>query len=139
MFDNIGGKLKTIALTAAIINMIVFAIGGIVLIFIESFWMGLLFIVLGVLVSWLESTTLYGFGELIEATVQNKDYLKKIADSMERQEKERAADSMNKKESPAQDTIKSVQTINGWICKNCSTWNEDANQFCKMCNRNRNI
>ncbi len=66
MFDNIGGKIKTLAqvmcwagIILSIFCVIPFMAHGMVL-------SGVMFMVIGSLISWVSSFTLYGFGELIE-------------------------------------------------------------------------
>ena len=75
MFDNIGGKLKTLAVGSFSFGLIISIVGGIFLIFVGIFSTvsalapGIVLLIAGPLFSWLGSLTTYGFGELIE---QNK-------------------------------------------------------------------
>ena len=74
MFNNIGGKIKTLAKVLTVIGMILSIIWGIV----EtefSVETGFAIIALGCLFSWVGSFLLYGFGELIDNT-------KEIANNM---------------------------------------------------------
>ena len=72
MFNNIGGKIKTVAATVAWIGIILSCLGGFILIVQgldydeELILYGLLAAGLGSLFSWLGSLTLYGLGQLIE-------------------------------------------------------------------------
>lgn len=66
MFDNIGGKIKTLTKVLMWISISVFFIYGIVLIFDNEVLKGFLVMVVGFLGSWLSSFFLYGFGQLIE-------------------------------------------------------------------------
>lgn len=76
MFDNIGGKIKTVATTIAWLGIIGSIIIGIVMIAKAEdsyypeigIWSGWLVIIVGSLSSWVSSFTLYGFGQLIENT-----------------------------------------------------------------------
>ena len=80
MFHNIGGKIKALAKICTWIGIVSSILFGSFVIFEsgfdETFFMGLLIIILGPLSSWIGSFLLYGFGQLIE----NSD---KIARSLE--------------------------------------------------------
>ena len=69
MFDNIGGKIKTVAQVITWLGIIVSIIAFFVLSTFDNA-IGLAFVVLivGCLASWLSSLTLYGFGQLIQNT-----------------------------------------------------------------------
>ena len=67
MYDNIGGKIKSLAKASFIFASIVEIIAGLALIASEEMILtGLLVLVLGPVVSWVSSWMLYGFGELID-------------------------------------------------------------------------
>ena len=70
MFENIGGKIKTLAIVCTIIGIVISIAVGILYGAEEDFGAGLLIIILGCLSSWLGSFLLYGFGELIENTTE---------------------------------------------------------------------
>ena len=72
MFDNIGGKIKTLAQVVCWIGIICSVISGIVMMANgdELAFLGFMIMVIGSLVSWVSSFTLYGFGQLIENTDQ---------------------------------------------------------------------
>ena len=83
MYDNIGGKIKVVAVAGGILGIIASLIVGFSLISQSSYYaqtapMGLLVIFVGSLASWLSSFCLYGFGELIEKTGANNEALVKI-------------------------------------------------------------
>ena len=67
MFDNIGGKIKVLAVVVTIIGCIVSFVFGIILFVEGEVGMGFLVIIMGGLLSWVSSFVLYGFGELIES------------------------------------------------------------------------
>lgn len=83
MFDNIGGKIKTLAKVICWIGIIVSIIAGIV----AGVAMGsgsgvlvaILIIVIGALCSWIGSFLLYGFGELIDNTKKIEENTRKEA------------------------------------------------------------
>ena len=71
MFNNIGGKIKTLAVVLCIIGMVASLITALVLWSQSSYRSdntaaGLLTLVGGCLVSWVSSFFTYGFGQLIE-------------------------------------------------------------------------
>ena len=67
MFDNIGGKIKSLATILAVLGIIAsIIIGCTILDAGGSGLFGVLTIVGGALLSWLSSFALYGFGQLIE-------------------------------------------------------------------------
>ena len=75
MFDNIGGKIKSLASAIAWIGIIISILSGIVLFFSEGFLIAILVAALGSLSAWIGSFMQYGFGQLIE----NSDYLVRVA------------------------------------------------------------
>lgn len=66
MFDNIGGKIKTLTRVVCWIGIAASAIGGVVCMVDDEVLLGLAVIVGGALASWVGSFVLYGFGELVE-------------------------------------------------------------------------
>ena len=71
MYENIGGKIKMLAVWTAILGIASsVAFGFYILIDEEEFFGGLLIAVLGSLVSWVSTWLLYGFGELIEKVTE---------------------------------------------------------------------
>lgn len=79
MFDNIGGKIKSITKTVCIVNIIACIIIGIVLMTQVGFLLGLAFLFFGASLLWQSCLTMYGFGQLIE----NTDRLAKAASAEE--------------------------------------------------------
>ncbi len=89
MFDNIGGKIKTLAKVMCWIGIIVSVIYGIAMI-ILSFWagvltaiMGIVFSIIGAVLSWVGSFFTYGFGELIETNENSNASLRKIKSDLD--------------------------------------------------------
>ena len=70
MFDNIGEKIKSYAQVVCWIGIIASVIYGIVLMATDDdlIFLGFIVMVIGALVSWASSLTLFGFGEIIEDT-----------------------------------------------------------------------
>lgn len=70
MYDNIGGKIKGLAKVICVIGIIVSVIAGLN-VFADNEqdeFLGVLYFIIGPLLSWVGSFFLYGFGELIEKT-----------------------------------------------------------------------
>lgn len=68
MFENIGSKMKTIAIIVCWAGIIASCVVGISFLANGSWILGICTIVLGSLVSWLSSLFTYGFGQLIDNT-----------------------------------------------------------------------
>ena len=90
MFNNIGGKIKTVAMTLCIIESVISAILGLVLIVVDKSTIatGILLIIVGPLLAWLGSFLLYGFGQLIENSdiLVRQGYARKSFEEEEEQE-----------------------------------------------------
>ena len=72
MFNNIGNKIKGLAVLFTIIGIIASCILGFLTLFIVmNFLWTILIIVVGCLLSWVGSFLLYGFGELVSKTAEN--------------------------------------------------------------------
>ena len=67
MYDNIGGKIKTLAKVTCIVEVILAAISGLALMVDDEdlIPIGLLVMLVGPVIAWISSWLLYGFGELI--------------------------------------------------------------------------
>ncbi len=97
MFNNIGGKIQTLASLIAGVGIFVSLLGGVTATiqmydsFVEDFaFVGIIIGVVGALLSWISSFLLYGFGELIEQTSEINHHLfnlKKENDLKEKIEK----------------------------------------------------
>ena len=68
MYDNIGGKIKSLAKAVFIVEAIAAVIAGIALMASDDDMVpfGLLVMAVGPLVAWVSSWLLYGFGEIID-------------------------------------------------------------------------
>lgn len=68
MFDNVGSKIKGLASFFCWGGIIASVVGGIWLIGLldeDLFWVGIIVLILGSVLSWISSFVLYGFGELV--------------------------------------------------------------------------
>ena len=68
-FENIGGKIKTLAQVVAILGVIVSVIAGLFVLD-DSALYGVLIAFVGSVLSWISSLFIYGFGELIDKTTE---------------------------------------------------------------------
>lgn len=78
MFNNVGEKIKGVAVIWFVLSLIASVILGLATA--ESG--GILFLLIGVVVSWVTALFLYGFGELIESTAENKRINRRILASL---------------------------------------------------------
>lgn len=70
MFDNIGGKIKTLAEVGCRLGITLFVLAAILIGMQGDIFTGLLVLVLGSLGTWIGGFFTYGFGELIENTTR---------------------------------------------------------------------
>ena len=82
MFENIGGKIKSLAKICCILGMVAYILLGGATILVGNVINGIVMIIFGCLVSWIASFAIYGFGELIETTADNNRQLRKIEKSL---------------------------------------------------------
>lgn len=75
MYDNIGSKIKTVAKVVGFAGIIISILTGLLFLLVafseekfSCFAIGILVALLGSLISWASTITLYGFGQLIENT-----------------------------------------------------------------------
>lgn len=69
MYDNIGSKIKTLAIWSFVVEAFAAIIGGIAVLGDQGLgdgWWGLLILILGPIVAWVSSWVLYGFAEIID-------------------------------------------------------------------------
>lgn len=77
MFDNIGGKIKSLAQIMAYILMGLSILAGLLMLFSNPV-VGLLSIVVGCLSAWIGSFFMYAFGELVENSERSANSLNEI-------------------------------------------------------------
>ena len=70
MYENIGGKIKGLAIVVFAIMAILSVVAGVFTLFRDNggFLIGILIAGIGILLSWIGTFFLYGFGQLIENT-----------------------------------------------------------------------
>ena len=131
MFEDIGGKMKTVAMTMFILGCIASVIG--------AFTLGWFVIIIGPLFSWLGSIGLYGMGELIDETTRNCRVNNEILEILRKQkrENEKATQSSDKKpavvSNVSSDLHRTVSAGETWRCEKCGTVNDSTSWYCKDC------
>ena len=119
MFDNIGGKIKTLAKVLCWVG-IIFSVLIAIILFIEAkegsyrtedlyMKLGCIYLIFGPLISWVSSFFMYGFGELIERTTEvalNTRHL-------------RQATRNNKDNSLNRNIISDSEDSHKWRCEKC--------------------
>ena len=68
MYDNMDKKLKGAAKLILIGGAILFGIGGIANMIVDSFFVGLFVMVVGILITWISTWAMYSLGEVLENT-----------------------------------------------------------------------
>lgn len=156
MFDNIGGKIKILAVVVCVIGMIGSAILAIELWSEGGFFAGLLALAVGCLASWIGSFFTYGLGQLIENSDLQVEELNKLR--MQVNELKQPAPEVRKpapaaavheqparqpavRERPAPKTSAYVKPVvydgKNWICDKCGHENLGVQTFCRDCGKHR--
>ncbi len=117
MFNNIGDKIKKLAMVSTILGIIISVIYGIVLMASDNdlIFVGLLVIVLGSLLFWIGSFTLYGFGEMINQLEYSNSNSKKIYDLLNKKESFSTNCIPQHVEKPSEPQ----KSEHKWICNSC--------------------
>ena len=127
MFDNIGDKLKGVAIVSCALGVLASLIGGIAMMVGGAVLIGILTIVLGALLSWVSCLGLYGFGQLIE----NSDTLvAKLGGNAGA-----AAGNAAMPYQAASETIE-MKAASSWQCT-CGAKNPMTVDYCLSCRRSR--
>ena len=99
MFSKIGEKIKALAEVLCWLLIIASLIAGLITISTVNFVIGIAVIIIGAICSWFASFLLYGFGELIDKTVQNEKNTAEIKKLLKQQiVKETEQENVNKTE-----------------------------------------
>ena len=148
MFDNIGGKIKTLATVVCVIGIGASIIAAIALWaqndrYTPTIALGFGVLIGGCLASWIGSFFTYGFGELIEETTRNREINYQILLKLdkevgsERQSPATVRDVpvafANSSRQSRVAPINSTVTSGGWTCKKCGTRNRTSDISCKDC------
>lgn len=135
MFDNIGGKIKGLAYTVAVLGIIASVVGAIVLWAANSYYnntVGTGFIVLigGCIGSWVSGFFTYGFGELIDQQATIISYLRKPIKVVEEPH-----ETTNSPAPARKNTASPINLNTAWTCPKCGSNNAAGQLTCKGCGR----
>lgn len=133
MFDDVGGKIKSLAIFTCCMGIIVSLIVGAVLITKEFFLGGILVIIIGSLMSWIGSVVLCGFGQLIE----NSNVLVSQSFKSEKQSSKITQEKsfVERKKNVNTATPSSVKpSVHQWRCDSCGSMINET--ICPVCGRN---
>lgn len=123
MFNNIGGKIKGLAKVFCWLGIITCIImGAIMCIDDDTVLFGILYMLIGSLLSWIGSFLLYGFGELI-ATTMHISYL------VDKQTSQLHTNYIQ--------TQRKEETHSTWKCVKCGQENSNISAQCKGCGQYR--
>lgn len=163
MFDNIGSKIKTLAVVVCVIGMIGSAIGAIAMWANGVFLGGLVILAVGCLTSWIGSFFTYGLGQLIENSDLQVEELNKLRMQVNELKQpapevrtpapevvesapaaavhEQPAQQPAVRERPAPKTSAYVKPVvydgKNWICDKCGHENLGVQTFCRDCGKHR--
>lgn len=137
---NSGGIIKGIAETIKWIGYIGFSLLFVLIFFLAplflrwdfgvAFFVGLLVLGVGCLISWLSTRLLQGFGELVQYTAEAASYLEHIA--AQRPEMAAETDPKPAAPSPSRPSSKSF-----WRCAKCGYENDASASVCEYCGKPR--
>lgn len=148
MFDNIGGKIKSVAQVLCWIGIVASAISGIAMVFTVNFFVGLLVAAVGGAASWIGSLTMYGMGQLIEETTLNHAINQRILAHLEAGNAGKTAAEVRPFVVPAAHhdergsqasrraaiaAIAPTAGAEGWTCRKCGTRNIRGASTCRDC------
>lgn len=128
MFDNIGDKIKVLAKISTILGIVIFVIYGIVLMVEGLIFVGFLVMVLGSVLSWIGSFTLYGFGEIINQLEYSNSNSQRIYDLLILNRNDILTNSISQQVEIPKEPKKSEHK---WRCNSCGKLrNESPCPYC---------
>ena len=141
MFDNVGSKVKVLAVVGCILGIIGSVILGATAMFSGQLPLGIVYIVVGILISWLSSLTTYAIGESAENTESILNTLTKInwnqSQSQSQNQSQSPNQNQNKNQSIETNSINFLDFDNGnWTCS-CGSKNNAMANFCPVCHKSR--
>ena len=137
MYDNIGNKIKILAQIICVFGVVASVILGLVICFRTNEFneIGLLYILIGSISSWISSFIIYGFGELIEkvcsiekkvGTSKSNVFLKTENSSINN-----LIDTTSQKEQETNEAKDIGFVKHKWRCSNCN--NMISEEKCPYC------
>ena len=146
MFDNIGGKIKTLAKVLCWIGIIASLVFAIVLwsqnnqydyvtrARTNTIGTGLIVLVIGCLGSWMGSFFMYGFGELIEETTRNRQFNEEMYKMMyEQHHPDEEPTGAARAAAIGSHSIEGGKPEKARKCSKCLGYNSSAVVVCKFC------
>lgn len=107
MFENIGAKIKTLAVGIMIVGVIVYVLVGMTVLVLGAdqeeggmILIGFLIMALGTLIAWISSWFLYGYGELIDKVSKIEKKLPNIGQNYQMQPATATAQSQSRAGAP---------------------------------------
>lgn len=129
MFDNIGGKIKGLAMVVCWIGIIASVIGAIALwVSTEAFWPGFGVLAAGAISSWLGSLFTYGFGEIIDQLTALNYKMSAPNSAMQSSVPVSTSSSIGNTYS---------SNVGYWTCTKCNEKNPVSKGFCMSCGTQR--
>ena len=119
MFENVGEKIRNYAKGLFIVQVVMYIIGGIVMVAVSDgeaglIIAGLVMLLLGWVIAWLNSVFIYGFGELIVKTTE----IERNTRGIQKQSNETIIDSVTEKEETNEEEVpKKIE--HRWRCSDC--------------------
>lgn len=126
MFDDIGGKIKTLAKAQFGIGAVAFCIAGIAMLSVGNILAGVLTMGLGILGSWIGSFFTYGLGELLETA-------KELNQNMVQLRNEISEAQRFSKESKAPSPVPAPEVISKITCPFCGQTQKPDRDICWNC------
>ncbi len=144
-FKNMGQKIEMFAMIMFIVNSVIFALVGLVIIFfgikqndfkwfILSIFIAASAVILGILLSYVGQWLLYGFGVLVENAElsMEKEKNKSVQHMKTEQIQHMKTEQIDlKKIADNLDTVRPKAP--GWTCPNCGEQNPDKKDKCEIC------
>ena len=141
MFDNVGGKVKTLASVVCWLGIIGASIYGIVLVARGLVLTGLIAAAVGAFSSWIGSLGLYAIGEAAENSAITVRLLEKAAEERRLEKQDSGAEKEAKRASAGPEFSQDTPPVNtvweeSWVCPKCKTKNRNS-LYCKNCGEYR--
>jgi mannitol-specific phosphotransferase system IIBC component len=127
MYNNLGSRLKTLAIVIAIVGIVGSVVTGIILATAGGFLAFLIPAVAGSLVSWLGSWVMYAIGETHERTEQNAAALSEIRSKLTEVSKTEVSKTEVSKTEVSKSSGKKIR------CKSCDGEYWGDNSTCPYC------
>ena len=112
-FSNTGKNVKWLAKVELVAGAIGAVISGFAMMFSQSFWLGLLVLLGGILGAWVSATMIYALGEAAD--------------------KEKQPETISGNQIVVASDGKKYSIEKGWLCPKCGNQNPNSRMSCKNC------